>query len=103
MPATKGEVARLFAPHEGKHGSPQITADLRAQTQRHHPPRQGAVADTRSGATRLPARQLNRKWVGDGTQITTDEGKLYLVSVLDVASRRVLGFPIAERHDAQMA
>ncbi len=48
----------------------------------------------------FPARQLNRKWFGDGTEIATDEGRLHLVSVLDVASRRVLGFTLGERHDA---
>jgi hypothetical protein len=41
--------------------------------------------------------------VGDGTQIITDEGRLHLVSVLDVASRRVLGFALGERHDAALA
>jgi transposase InsO family protein len=51
----------------------------------------------------FPARRINRKLFGDGTQIPTDEGRLHLVSVLDVASRRVLGFTLAERHDAQMA
>ncbi|HEY0509727.1 MAG TPA: IS3 family transposase, partial [Blastococcus sp.] len=33
--------------------------------------------------------QLNRKWYGDGTEIDTDEGKLYLDSVLDMGSRRI--------------
>jgi putative transposase len=51
----------------------------------------------------FPAAALNRKWFGDGTQIPTDEGKLHLVSVLDVASRRVLGFTLGERHDAALA
>jgi putative transposase len=51
----------------------------------------------------FPASQLNRKWFGDGTEIPTDEGKLHLVSVLDVASRRVLGFTLGERHDAPLA
>jgi putative transposase len=51
----------------------------------------------------FPAAALNRKWFGDGTQIATDEGKLHLVSVLDVASRRVLGFARGERHDAALA
>ena len=31
------------------------------------------------------------------------EGKLYLASVLDMASRRVLGFALGEHHDAQLA
>ncbi|HEX9358757.1 MAG TPA: DDE-type integrase/transposase/recombinase, partial [Streptosporangiaceae bacterium] len=40
---------------------------------------------------------------GDGTEICTGEGKLYLASVLDVASRRVLGFALSEHHDAELA
>ena len=38
------------------------------------------------------ADQVNQKWYGDGTEIVTDEGKLYLDSVLDMgvsADRRV--------------
>ena len=38
------------------------------------------------------AGKINRKWFGDGTGLVTGEGKLYLASVLDAASRRVLGF-----------
>ena len=51
----------------------------------------------------FPAAQLNRKWFGDGTEIRTGEGKLYLASVLDVGSRRVLGFALGEHHDAALA
>ena len=51
----------------------------------------------------FPAAQINRKWYGDGTEIPTGEGKLYLASVLDMASRRVLGFALDEHHDAQLA
>src|SRR4029450_5676346 len=40
---------------------------------------------------------------GDATKIVTGEGRLHLVSVLDVASRRVLGFALGERHDAALA
>ena len=43
----------------------------------------------------FPAAAVNVKWYGDGTDIDTDEGKLYLDSVLDVGSRRVLGFALA--------
>jgi putative transposase len=31
------------------------------------------------------------------------EGKLHLASVLDMGSRRVLGFALSEHHDAQLA
>jgi transposase InsO family protein len=46
---------------------------------------------------------VNQKWFGDGTEIVTDEGKLHLASVLDIGSRRILGFALSERHDAQLA
>jgi len=39
----------------------------------------------------FPAAQINKKWYGDGTEVPTDEGKLYLASVLDMASRRIPG------------
>ncbi|HET7070208.1 MAG TPA: IS3 family transposase, partial [Nocardioides sp.] len=51
----------------------------------------------------FPASGLNRKWYGDGTEIPTDEGKLYLDSVLDMASRRIIGHAIDEHHDAALA
>ena len=37
------------------------------------------------------------------TEIDTAEGKLQLASVMDVASRRVVGFALGEHHDAQLA
>jgi putative transposase len=49
------------------------------------------------------AAKLNRTWYGDGTEIGTGEGKLHLVSVMDAASRRILGFTLSERHNAQSA
>jgi putative transposase len=124
----KAEVARLFRLHDGKYGSPRITADLREEGWRVSENTVAALmaelglaarrkkkrkATTRPGKGRwrapdlvkrdFPAAALNRKWFGDGTQIATDEGKLHLVSVLDVASRRVLGFALGERHDAALA
>ncbi len=51
----------------------------------------------------FPAVRLNQKWYGDGTEIPTDEGKLHLVSVMEAASRRILGFTLSGRHDAAAA
>lgn len=51
----------------------------------------------------FPAQKINTKWYGDGTEIPSGEGKFYLASVLDVASRRVLGFALSEHHDAELA
>jgi putative transposase len=122
------EVARLFTRHEGKYGSPRITADLREQGWRVSENtvaalmrEQGLAArrkrrrrcTTRPGKGRwrapdlvrrdFPAAKINQKWYGDGTEIGTDEGKLHLDSVLDMGSRRVLGFALSEHHDAQLA
>jgi putative transposase len=124
----KAEIARLFAIHEGKYGSPRVTADLREagwrvsentvaalMREQHLAARRKKKrrATTRPGKGRwrapdlvkrdFPATQINTKWYGDGTEIPTGEGKLYLASVLDMASRRVLGFAIGEHHDAQLA
>ena len=124
----RAEVARLFALHQGKYGSPRITADLcdagwrvsentvaglmrelglaaRRKKKRKSTTRPGRGRWRAPDLVKrdFPARQLNRKWFGDGTQIITGEGWLHLVSVLDVASRRVLGFALGERHDAALA
>ena len=52
---------------------------------------------------RFAADQINRRWYGDGTEIVTGEGKLYLDSVLDMGSRRIVGFALGAHHDAALA
>jgi putative transposase len=124
----KAEVKRLFAAHGGTYGSPRITADLRDEgwvvskntvaAVMREPGLAARRKKRRKSATRpgrgrwrapdlvrrgFPAQQVNVKWYGDGTEICTDEGKLHLASVLDVASRRVLGFALGEHHDAELA
>jgi putative transposase len=49
------------------------------------------------------AAGVDQRWCGDLTEIPTDEGKLYLATVLDLASRRLPGFALGERHDAPLA
>jgi putative transposase len=49
------------------------------------------------------ARRKNQKWVTDTTYIPTREGWLYLVSVMDLFSRQVVGWAMGERHDADLA
>ncbi len=122
------EVKRLFVAHGGKYGSPRIADDLRDDGWRVSENTVAALmreqglaarakkrrrATTRPGRGRwrapdlvkrdFPAAVVNRKWYGDGTEIPTDEGKLYLDSILDMASRRVLGFALGEHHDARLA
>ena len=45
----------------------------------------------------------NVLWCGDLTEIDTDDGKLYLATVLDLFSRRLLGYAMSEHHDAPLA
>ena len=45
----------------------------------------------------------NVKWCGDMTEIPTDEGKLYLATVLDLYSRRLLACPTSEHPNAELA
>ncbi|MFF9010892.1 DDE-type integrase/transposase/recombinase [Streptomyces goshikiensis] len=41
-------------------------------------------------------------WCGDMTEIITGEGKLYLATVIDLLSRRLLGHAMGTRHDAEL-
>jgi transposase InsO family protein len=122
------QIKRLFELHEGKYGSPRITDDLRdggwrvsentvaaLMREQHLAARakKKRRSTTRPGKGRwrapdlvkrdFPAAKINQKWFGDGTEIATDEGKLHLASVLDVGSRRVLGFALSEHHNAELA
>ena len=124
----KAEIARLFKRREGKDGSPRITAALREAGWRVSENtvaglmrEQGLAArrkkkrksSTRPGKGRwrapdrvkrkFAADRINRRWYGDGTEIPTGEGKLYLDSVLDMGSRRIVGFALGAHHDAGLA
>lgn len=110
-------VAEAFEQSHGMHGSPRIYADLRAagwtvseKTVAKSMARQGLVARARKrrkNLTRPDKRAVpfpdlvkrdftapapNVKWVGDMTEISTDEGKLYLSTAIDLFSRRLLGY-----------
>jgi putative transposase len=49
---------------------------------------------------RFIASRPDELWCGDVTYVDTDEGWLYLASVLDLCSRRLLGYAMADAHDA---
>jgi putative transposase len=49
------------------------------------------------------AEAVDQRRCGDLTEIPTDEGKLYLGTVLDLASRRLPGFAMSEHHDSALA
>ena len=44
----------------------------------------------------------NRKWVADITYIPTDEGWMYLAAVMDLCSRKIVGWSMADHMEAQL-
>jgi putative transposase len=51
---------------------------------------------------RFDGWRMNRAWVGDVTYIATAEGWLYLAVIVDLASRRVVGWAMSERIKADL-
>jgi hypothetical protein len=121
-------VAEAFAAAQGRHGSPRVVVDLRAagwvvseKSVAKSMARQGLVArpkKRRKNLTRPDKRAVpfpdlvqrdftalspNVKWVGDMTEIPTDEGKLYLSTAIDLFSRRLLGYATSAHPDAELA
>ncbi|WP_406470114.1 IS3 family transposase [Streptomyces sp. NBC_01615] len=121
---TEGEIRKIFKDSGGTYGSPKIfillvrkgwrisvntVAKLMAEL--------GLVARVvkhRRGLTRqgkrsaapdfvhrdFTADEPDLVWAGDMTEIVTSEGKLYLATVIDLFSRRLLGYAMAPQHDA---
>jgi putative transposase len=51
---------------------------------------------------RFDGWQVNQAWVADITYIATAEGWLYLACVMDLASRRIIGWSMSERMKAEL-
>jgi putative transposase len=109
------------------YGSPRITAELGRRGWRvnhkrverlmrthgivgHRPRRRRSL--TKPDACTAPAPDLLGRlfdpdrpdvaWCGDITWIPTEEGWLYLASVIDLASRHLVGWSMGQRHDAAL-
>ena len=117
-------IKAVFAEHKQRYGSPRITEELREHgeviSENRVAARMAALAlrakarrrykaTTQSNHT-LPvapnileqnfeAEKPNQKWVSDITYIWTDDGWLYLAVVLDLYSRRVVGYAMSNRID----
>jgi transposase InsO family protein len=107
-------VASLFGKHHGSYGSPRITADLRELGWRVSENTVAAVMaeqhlvarpkHTRRSTTR-PDKSARKApdAVGRDFRAPAGEGVFYLASILDLHSRRCVGFALGERHDTELA
>jgi putative transposase len=121
------EVLRRFHESDRSYGSPRIYCDLleagwvigektvaesmrRQGLQGRKPKRRKGLTRQDKNAPKFPdllrrdftAPAPNRKWCGDITEIPTEEGKLYLATVLDLFSRRLLANPTSIHPDAEL-
>ena len=117
-----GDVRRLHGEHHGRYGSPRMHAALRAEGRtasrgrverlmRRHGIRALAgrrfkpcTTDSRHHLPIAPnllkqefvAAAPNRVWLTDITYIATGEGWLYLAAVLDLATRKIVGWAMRD-------
>jgi hypothetical protein len=123
-----GKIRAVHARSGGTYGAPRVHAQLRRdgiQTSRKRVARllgahglRGAFlrkrwrCSTRQDPTATPAPDLvnrdftapapNRLWVADLSRIPTGEGPLWLASVRDAYSRRIVGWKTSDRADADL-
>ena len=116
------DLRRLFDLHKARYGAPRLTLDLRAEgwaVSRKRVAQRMRALGLRARAARkykattqskhsLPvapnllgqnftAPAPNRAWTSDITYIWTEEGWLYLAVVMDLYSRSIVGWAMAER------
>lgn len=92
----RNRVARLMR----KHHIVAIRASKRhPRTTQQHP---GAKIAPNLLRREFSAEEPNQKWVSDITYIDTAEGWLYLASILDLYSRYVVGWAMAEKIDVDL-
>jgi putative transposase len=121
-------IRAVFAAHRGAYGWPRIWRQLRAEgvrvgklrvqqlMQQHGMRARGkrrfrVTTDSRHGlpiAPNLLNRNFtvavpNRVWAGDMTYIQTEEGWLFLAVVLDLFSRRIVGWSLREDMRSELA
>ena len=121
-------VRAAFNASKGRYGSPRVHAQLRAAGHRvarkrvarlmrddglRARPRRRYVVTTQSRHSHPIARNLvkrkfdvtapNRVWVSDLTYLRTVTGFVYLAVVLDLFSRRVVGWKVSREADAGLA
>jgi transposase InsO family protein len=118
-----GQIQAVHQESNGRYGSPRVHAELARRGRRHSRKRvarlmrtagirgraakrwkKTTIADPAAAARAdrirrdftADASKLNARWCGDITYIGTWEGWLYLATVIDIASRRVVGYALAD-------
>ena len=121
------EIKKIYEKKHGRYGSPRIYEEMRASGKRINRKRIArlmrinkirAITKRKYKATtnskhnkavaenllnqNFKSEELNRIWVSDITYIWTKEGWLYLAVILDVCSRRIVGWAMSERIKANL-
>jgi len=122
------EIQRLHLAHRGRYGAPRIHAALRSEghaasrgrverLMRHHgiraiTPRRFRVCTTDSRhdlpiapnrlAQNFAAERPNQVWLADITYVPTAEGWLYLAAVLDLFTRKIVGWAMRDHMRAEL-
>jgi putative transposase len=122
------DIKRVHRDTSGRYGSPRTHIELKVigreasrgrieRLMRHHGiraimarPRRVRTTDSRHDLPIAPnlldrnftATALNRIWLADITYIETDQGWLYLAAILDLYSRRIVGWAMADHLRADL-
>ena len=121
------QIRDIHAASAGTYGEPRMTAELadagwvvnpkrtaRLMRQEglrgHRPRRRRSLTKPGEQAPAIPdlvgrafqPQLLDTVWCGDITYVRTGQGWLYLATVIDLASRRLIGWSMGTRHDASL-
>lgn len=120
-------IRSIHQEHQGRYGSPRIFQTLRQRGigcghnrvarmmkvdgLQAEPKRPFRPRTTKAGSRpapnllvdRAPPKTANRVWVADITYIWTQEGWLYLAAIMDLYSRRIVGWHAAEHLRSSLA
>ena len=120
-----GDIASVFAAHKGRYGSPRVSRVLRERGRRVGKNRvarlmrqqklvarkkrafrpQTTIAAKQTQPHRIAGLEPHRPdqiWVSDITYVATAEGWLYLAVILDLFSRRVVGWKLGDTLEASL-
>jgi putative transposase len=121
------QIRDIHRESDGTSGEPRMTAELadkgwvlnhkrtarlmrQERLRGHRPHRRRSLTEADEQAPAIPdlvgrkfnPERLNTVWCGDITYLRTGEGWLYLATVIDLGSRRLIGWSMGTKHDATL-